>query len=119
MNYAEWRKDNEKKYTEMVDDGGLEEFPAFDPTTHTDELCERVGKIVDELIDDDQMTPIHFACVFTEYLFEKYHIDPEDAEIMGLYFSKGILAFMTESTSAAITNLFNGTSPDLSDEGGH
>jgi len=104
MNYAEWRKYNEKKYTEMVDDGPLEKLTAFDPSNHPVEACDRAKEIVDELISDESMTPIHFAYVFTEYLFEKYHIDPEDAEIMALYFSKGVLTFMSETTRGATSS---------------
>lgn len=108
MTYAEWRQENEKKYAELVDGGALHEFPAFNPETHTAELCDGVDKIVDELIDDDLITPMHFACVFAEYLFEKYHLDPADCEFMGLYFTKGMLAYMNNASAETINRIMSG-----------
>lgn len=112
MTYSEWRQDNEKKYAELVDDGRLVEFPAFDPKTRTEEIYDEAARVTDELIDDNLMTPIHFGCVFAEYLFEKYKIDPLDAEIMGLYFSKGMVAFSANMTARAVNDLFTRKNKD-------
>lgn len=112
MTYSEWRTENEEKYSKLADDGGLDKFPAFDPKTRTDKIYEEAEKITDDLIDNDLMTPVHFGCVFAEYLFEKYNMDPLDAEIMGLYFSKGMLAFSAKMSAQAVTAIFDKTTQE-------
>ncbi len=101
MSYIGWRKDNEEKYRQLADDGSLELFPAFKESSHNDLSSTVVGPIVDGLIDNKEMSPIHFACVFAEYLYETYNVAPVDLELFTQYIIGSYLAHGTEMAKRA------------------
>lgn len=85
MSYVSWRSNNEDKYVDMIDNGETEDIPAFMESSKNDASVTVAGYVVDQLLARKDMTPVHFAGVFSQYLYETYHVSPIDIEIFSQY----------------------------------
>lgn len=119
MSYNSWRKDNEAKYREMANDGRLEEMSAFEESSKND-LTGLIENVVDDIISDERMSPVHFACVFGQYLYETYGVVPADIELMSCYFIQSHLQTIvkvSEMCSKAIAETISNTNNEESTDG--
>lgn len=107
MSYITWRKDNEKRYRDIADDGALETFPAFKESATNDLSDTVIGPVVEQLVNNPEMTMIHFACVFSEYLFEEYGVNPVDIEIFTQYIIKAVFKHTEKTTGQAVTAIID------------
>jgi len=99
MSYISWRIKNEDRCLQIVNDGAIEQLPAWSITSHSELSDSVIAPIVDEMLKNKYMIPINFACVFAEYLFEQYNIQPVDIEL----FTQMILKSELEQVSRLAT----------------
>lgn len=80
MSYISWRKENEDKFLEKINDG--EVILCLEESSKSKLTDELITPVVDEMLGKKYLNAISFPVLFAEYLFETYHISPADAEIL-------------------------------------
>lgn len=115
MSYISWREENEEKVKKIVEDGALETLPAWKYIAHNELTDTMITPIVDNILKGD-WDPITVACVFAEYLYERYHIEPVDAEILVQMIIKSYMSKTEERIKAAVDVAIKLALESLSDE---
>lgn len=109
MSYMTWRKNNEDKTLEIVNDGKLENLPAWEVAATSILTDTVITPVVDDILKKPGMVPLAFPCVFGEYLYEEYNVSSADVEILAQVMLRGVLGYVTkevEETVAAVVSTY-------------
>ena len=84
MSYVDVGKEYETRYLKQIRDdpenGCI--FPCFSESCYNDILQERVNKRVEEAYSTEDINIVTLMSIFGQYLYDQYHVSPEDIEFM-------------------------------------